>query len=101
VFAANELSAVACMRALAETWQLAVPHDYSLVSVDDSDYLPYCLPLLTSFRLPLQTIGSLAAGMLLNQIDGSLIAEKKLTLKAELKVRDSVRSLDANERMQD
>jgi DNA-binding LacI/PurR family transcriptional regulator len=90
VFASNDLSAIAFSKAVFEQKGLHIPRDYSIISVDDSDYIPYFLPQISSFRLPLQTIGSIAAGMLLAQIEGSKIKEKKVVLKADLVKRDSV-----------
>jgi DNA-binding LacI/PurR family transcriptional regulator len=93
VFASNDLSAIAFAKAAFEHKGFRVPRDYSIVSVDDSDYIPYFLPRISSFRLPLQTIGSLAAGMLLSQIEGSKIKEKKVVLKADLIDRDSIATM--------
>ncbi len=90
VFASNDLSAIAFAKASFEQKGLQIPRDYSIISVDDSDYIPYFLPRISSFHLPLQTIGSIAAGMLLSQIEGSKIKEKKVVLKADLITRDSI-----------
>jgi DNA-binding LacI/PurR family transcriptional regulator len=95
VFASNDLSAIAFTKAAFEQKRLQSPLDYSIISVDDSDYIPYFLPQISSFHLPLQTIGSIAAGMLLSQIEGSEIKEKKVVLKADFISRDSLATLIA------
>jgi LacI family asc operon transcriptional repressor len=95
VFASNDLSAIAFAKASFEQKRLQISRDYSIISVDDSDYIPYFLPQISSFHLPLQTIGSIAAEMLLSQIEGSKIKEKKVVLKADFIKRDSLSTLIA------
>jgi LacI family transcriptional regulator len=93
VFASNDLSAIAFAKTLFEQKRLQIPLDYSIISVDDSDYIPYFLPQISSFHLPLRTIGSIAAEMLLSQIEGSKTREKKVVLKADFVKRDSLSTI--------
>lgn len=90
VFASNDLTAIAFGRAAFEHKGLRVPRDYSIISVDDSDYIPYFLPQISSFRLPLRTLGSESAGMLLSQIEGSRINDRNIVLTADLIDRGSI-----------
>lgn len=93
VFSANDLMALAFIKAASEAG-LQTPVDFSIIGVDDLDVLPFTTPGLSTFRQPLQTMGNIAAGMLIAQIDGFNLREKQVLLKAHYIERETVRKLN-------
>ena len=89
VFASNDLTALAFAKAAYEQG-LKIPEDFSLIGVDDADYIPYCYPFLSTFRQPLQIMGSIAVKLLLSQIEGYSLREKRVQLKAQFIKRKSL-----------
>ena len=90
VFASNDLSALGFMKAAHENG-LKVPDDFSIIGFDDAEIAPYIVPPLTTFRQPIQTMGALAAKMLISQIEGDEIRDRKILLKAEFILRESLK----------
>jgi LacI family transcriptional regulator/LacI family repressor for deo operon, udp, cdd, tsx, nupC, and nupG len=89
----NDLVALGVLKALREL-SVAVPDDVSVVGFDDLRMLG-CLPLgLTTVRVPKREMGRRAAEILLWQIEsGADVGPERVSLDAELLVRDSTRSL--------
>lgn len=71
IFAANDISAHGAIDALTELG-LAVPHDISVVGYDDTWYAGFVQPALTSVNMNVDTIGRLAAQMLIQSMDGNV-----------------------------
>lgn len=69
VFAVNNMTAVGAMQAIREAG-LMVPHDISLVCFDDVQHLAVVAPFLTVIDQPAETMGSVAAQLLLERIAG-------------------------------
>lgn len=88
----NDLVALGVVRALIELG-LSIPDDVSVVGFDDIHLLEY-LPLrLTSVRTPKFRMGQIATQMLVRHIEAKeALPPQKLTLEAELVVRDSTRA---------
>ena len=90
----NDLVAMGVLRALAELG-LDVPGDVSVVGYDDIQVAGYLAVPLTTVRVPKREMGRRAAGLLLDQLDGSAPddAPARVELDAELVVRRSTRPL--------
>ncbi len=65
----NDVSAMGVIRALHDGG-LKVPEDVSVVGYDDIMSASYHVPSMTTVRQPLQKMGSIAAGMLLDKLSG-------------------------------
>jgi len=88
IFAANDVMAVAALKALHERG-VAVPAQMSVVGFDDVEIAAWINPALTTVRQPLAHMGTFAATMLLQLIDGKELASTRVELATELIVRES------------
>jgi DNA-binding LacI/PurR family transcriptional regulator len=68
---------------------LKVGRDIAVTGYDDSPMAPFLHPPLTTVRQPIQQVGEHIVDLLLKQIDGQPISQKKELLKPELIIRDS------------
>jgi LacI family transcriptional regulator len=69
---------------------LHCPEDVSIVGFDDLDFAEFTAPALTSVHQPGYQIGTTAARLLLDRIDGSREPPKKIAMPSELRIRHSV-----------
>jgi LacI family transcriptional regulator len=69
VFAINNLTAVGAMKAIRERG-MRVPEDIALVAFDDIEHVASMWPFLTVIPQPAETIGAIAAQLLLERIAG-------------------------------
>lgn len=88
VFCAGDQIAVGAMRAIQEAG-LKIPDDIAVVGFDDLDVATQVNPSLTTVRHHIQTVGSTAAQLLIDQIEGRLEHPCQLVLSTELIVRES------------
>lgn len=88
VVAANDLIALGALRAIRAAG-LRCPRDISLTGFNDMPFLDELLPALTSVRVPKHELGTEAARLLLEQIDGAPAVAKTLTLPVRLILRAS------------
>jgi LacI family transcriptional regulator len=88
IFAANDVMAVAALKALHERG-VSVPAKMSLVGFDDVEIAAWVIPALTTVRQPLAEMGTFAATMLLQLIEGKALASNRVELATELVVRES------------
>lgn len=88
IFAQNDLMAAGVLRA-ARDLGLKVPHDLSVIGVDDIPLAGFLEPPLTTFRQDFQQIGREAAKLLIQSIDQTDASSRQLRLPAELIVRRS------------
>lgn len=88
VITGNDQMAYGARLALSRTG-LRVPDDVSLVGFDDLPHSAYTVPPLTTVRLPIHAIGSLAASTVLAMLNGENPSPD--TPPAELVVRESTR----------
>jgi LacI family transcriptional regulator len=88
IFVANDVMAVAALKALHERG-VAVPAEMSVVGFDDVEIAAWINPALTTVRQPLAKMGTFAATMLLQLIDGNELASNRVELATELIVRQS------------
>lgn len=91
VVAANDLLALGALRAI-RTHGLRCPEDISLTGFNDMPFLDELQPALTSVRVPHHDMGAEAARLLLEQIDGSPVVAKTITLPLRLILRASTAS---------
>ena len=88
VFAANDLSAIGAMRALAERGR-RVPKDVSVVGFDDVHISAFINPPLTTVHQPAAEIAQRATELLIALIHGREVAERRHVLEPRLVVRAS------------
>jgi DNA-binding LacI/PurR family transcriptional regulator len=69
---------------------LRCPQDVSIVGFDNLDFSEFTDPALTSVHQPGYQLGTSAARLLLERIDGLKQPPKKVVLQTELKIRNSV-----------
>ena len=89
VFAGNDMMAIGCLAALTDAG-LRVPQDVALAGFDDIPIARYVSPPLTTVRVRIAELGSLALDRLASAIEnpGRSTAQHQ-TLRAELVVRQS------------
>jgi LacI family transcriptional regulator len=88
VFAANNLMTVGAMQALAERG-ITVPHHMGVVSFDEIPWAHLVRPSITTVAQPTYEEGRAAAELLTQRIATPNKPATRLTLKTELRVRDS------------
>lgn len=67
----------------------AVPREVSVVGFDDSAMMTCTDPPLTTVRQPIEAMGRAVVAMLVNQIEGAVVAPDELLFEPELVVRGS------------
>jgi LacI family transcriptional regulator len=88
IFAANDLSAVGVLNAIAETGR-RVPEDISVVGFDDLRLAAFTSPPLTTVRQPAVEIARLATELLIGLTRGKQVEQMRHQLEPELVVRAS------------
>ena len=88
VFAANDLCAEGAMRAIRE-FGLRVPQDVAVVGYDDTNFATMTQPPLTSVHLPIAQMGTVAAKMLIDLLEGKVPDEPNPVLPVSLTLRNS------------
>jgi DNA-binding LacI/PurR family transcriptional regulator len=84
----SDVLALGAIRA-ARRQGLTVPHDLSVVGYDDSAFMNYTDPPLTTLRQPIEAMSRAAVTLLANQINGTNPTPKELLHEPELVVRHS------------
>jgi LacI family transcriptional regulator len=95
VAAANDMLAVGCYSALDER-SLRCPEDISVIGFNDMPFIDRLRPPLTTVRFPHYQLGTEAAQLLLERINGSEGPVKILYLAPELVVRASTTGVRAS-----
>jgi LacI family transcriptional regulator len=72
LFATNTVLAQGALRATLEAAR-KIPRDLSLVAFDDSDWMTFSSPTITTVAQPTQSIGREAATLLLDRLNGDLL----------------------------
>jgi LacI family transcriptional regulator, repressor for deo operon, udp, cdd, tsx, nupC, and nupG len=88
VICASDVLALGAIRA-ARRAGLTVPGDVSVVGYDDSTWLNCTDPPLTTVRQPIQSMGSSAVALLVNQMETMPAHPEELLFEPELVVRGS------------
>ena len=89
IFACNDLMALGVLHA-AHDLGLRCPEDISLFGFDNLEFCEYTSPALSSVFQPGYQLGSTAAGLLLDRVNGVHHKPKRILLQTELKIRHSV-----------
>jgi DNA-binding LacI/PurR family transcriptional regulator len=84
----SDVLALGAIRAARRTG-LTVPTDFSVVGYDDSAFMNYTDPPLTTLRQPIDAMSRAAVTLLTNQITGENPTPKELLHEPELVVRQS------------
>jgi len=88
IFAANDLLVLGALRAVREA-HLRVPHDISLVGVNDIPLVELIDPPLTTVRVPQREMGQLAANMLIAVLEKTPVSRRHILLDTTLVIRGS------------
>ena len=88
IVAANDLLALGCYDALEERG-LSCPDDVSVVGYNDMPFVARFRPPLTTVRVPHYELGSTAAELMLEQLQGLEAPPRQLLLAPELVIRGS------------
>ena len=88
VICASDVLALGAIRAVRRAG-LTVPGDVSVVGYDDSAWLNCTDPPLTTVRQPIESMGSAAVALLVNQMETVIAHPEELLFEPELVVRGS------------
>ena len=88
VFGMNDMMAFGAMTAIHEAG-LSVPHDIAVVGYDGVRESRFTYPPLTTARSPEVELGSRAAAMALDMLDGKSVDEGPILLQSQLVIRES------------
>ena len=88
VICGSDVLALGAVRAIRRAG-LSVPGDVSVVGYDDSAFLNYTDPPLTTVRQPIESMGKAAVALLVNQIENVAVYPEELLFEPELVVRGS------------
>jgi LacI family transcriptional regulator len=88
IVAANDLVALGVYRAAAEL-ERAVPDDLSVVGFNDILFADKLAPPLTTIRIPVYELGTLAAQLLLERLESTRASARTMLLETQLVVRGS------------
>jgi LacI family transcriptional regulator len=88
VFAANDRMAIGAMAAIYEA-SLRVPHDISVVGLDDIEVAAYQSPPLTTVRQSFAELATRALQLLLDILEGKEPAQPRVVLEPTLVVRQT------------
>lgn len=87
-FAGSDLMAIAAMNALT-AHQISIPGQIAIIGMSDIEMARFTTPPLTTFHVPKEQIGIIAANLLVKRIKGSDLLPQKVTLPSTLIKRDS------------
>ena len=79
IFCSNDIIAIGAMKALKEHGR-KVPEDVSLIGINDIETVRYLSPMLTTVHIPIEEMGTMAAKLLIDRIEGG----HQLPLRVEL-----------------
>lgn len=88
VFAASDALALGALAACRE-YGRRVPEDISIAGFDDVDFAPFCVPPLTTVRVPGYEMGKRAVRSIIDSSPTLLREPVRLSLSTELVIRDS------------
>lgn len=91
-FAGDDVIAIGILLAIRESG-LRCPEDISLIGFDDLDFTEATNPALSTVHQPGYQLGASAARLLLDRVGGYTGPPKRMVLKTELKIRESVAAL--------
>jgi LacI family transcriptional regulator len=94
IFTFSNTIAMGCLKALREE-ELNIPEDISLITFDDHPYLDYLATPLSCVVQPESDIAKLATRFLFSMLNNNGIEPQQVLLKPEIKIRNSVRRVQA------
>jgi LacI family transcriptional regulator, galactose operon repressor len=74
---------------VARQLSLAVPVDLAVTGFDDQPLAVHTMPTLTTVRMPLRDVGTTAAGLLFDRLNGTPVAQPRRVFPTEIVVRES------------
>ena len=89
-FAANDLMAIGCMRAITEAGY-RVPEDVSILGMDDTSVCLACTPQLSTIRVCRKELGVTVVRTLLSLVERDMPCTIKTEIGVDVVMRDSVR----------
>jgi len=89
IFAGNDLIAFGVLQAIREAG-LRCPEDISLIGFDDMEPAAMLNPELSSVSQPGYQLGTTAASILIDRVDGDLSPAKQIVLQTAVQLRHSV-----------
>lgn len=92
IFAFSNTIAMGAIRALREE-NISIPDDISLITFDENPYLDYLNPPLTRISQPIEEICKIAVKILISRIQEHDVTTKKILLKTNLIVKNSVKNI--------
>jgi LacI family transcriptional regulator len=96
IFAGNDLIAFGVLQAIREAG-LRCPEDISLIGFDDMEPAAMLNPELSSVSQPGYQLGTTAASILIDRVDGDLSPAKQVVLQTAVQLRHSVVSVQEQE----
>jgi DNA-binding LacI/PurR family transcriptional regulator len=88
VFCANDVTAIGALRAFKK-FDIKIPEDVSIISVDDIEMAQYSSPMLTTVHIPTDELGKIAMKILLDRITSGTYLPLKITLPFRIVERES------------
>ena len=89
IFASSDLITLGALKAIYEEGY-QIPADISLLSFDDFDFAPYLKCPLTVVRQPRELMGEVAVKLLAQQLENPSAEKKRVVLRPDLVLRESV-----------
>lgn len=97
VIAGNDHMAIGAIKAIKENG-LSIPADISVIGYDDIEFAKHVSPSLTTVKVNQYTMGTIAATMVIDLIEGHINANHKMTMDYEFIIRDSTKVAALNGR---
>lgn len=88
IFCSNDILAIGALKALKDN-KIKVPDEVSLISIDDIDTAGYLSPMLTTVRIPIKEMGSMAVKILIDRMEGGHKTPLKVNIPNSLIYRNS------------
>jgi len=90
IFVQNDMMAVGVLKGLYDAG-LHVPDDLSVITMGDPPFVAYTIPALTTYSMPIDEAGRIAARILMDYLHASTPPEPQhVVLKFTLRIRESV-----------
>ncbi len=91
ILAYNDLAAIGLMK-VARELRVRIPEDVAVAGIGDIPFAALVSPALTTATVPSLEIGKIAARLLMQKLEGTLILEPTIELRAKLCIRASTRN---------
>lgn len=88
IFCGDDIAAVGALRAVYD-FGFRVPADISVISIDDINPAQYLSPMLTTVHVPMTEMGTIAAKILIDRINGGHTLPMQIKLPFYLAKRES------------